>query len=326
MNNLKKIGLSALAGSMVAFSAQAMEMSVSGTAKITYVDEGEGSVGNTDVTGNPYGFDQTIGFNGSGESPLGTVSLMHVANTNGSRSSSLITIDMGDMGKVSLDGGVGNSGAGTIKDMMPRAAGAEQSWDDTDGDAYFIDTPSQGAWGYDNSLMGFDVSVGYAKNGGGGAGDDANTDAGDDSSKSIAVKNTGMLGDGVGFGIGVAEVDSTTSLTQIDSTTAYVTYAMGPTSFAAQWTDIDNPLGVADAESMLYGVSLNINENASVSYNMRDVEIGSAGGVDQEDVGIAASYTMGNMTISAFNNATDNAGGTAGKNDEVTQVTMSFAF
>ena len=161
MNNLKKVGLSALAGSMVAFSAQAMEMSVSGTAKITYVDEGEGSAGNTDVTGNPYGFDQTIGFNGSGDSPIGTVSLMHVANTNGSRSSSLITIDMGDAGKVSLDGGVGNSGAGTIKDMMPRAAGAEQSWDDTDGDKYFIDTPSQSAWGYDNSFMGFDVSLGF---------------------------------------------------------------------------------------------------------------------------------------------------------------------
>jgi outer membrane protein OmpU len=325
MNNLKKVGLSALAGSMVAFSAQAMEMSVSGTAKITYVDEGEGSAGNTDVTGNPYGFDQTIGFNGSGDSPIGTVSLMHVANTNGSRSSSLITIDMGDAGKVSLDGGVGNSGAGTIKDMMPRAAGAEQSWDDTDGDKYFIDTPSQSAWGYDNSFMGFDVSLGYAKNGGGANGDDANVDAGDDSSKSIAVKNAGMV-DGMTFGFGLSEVDSTTSLTQIDSTTAYATYAAGPATFGVQWTDIDNPVGSADAESMLYGVSFNINENASVSYNMRDVEIGDAGSSDQEDTGIAASYTMGNMTISAFNNATDNVGGTAGKNDEVTQVTMSFAF
>ena len=44
MNNLKKIGLTALAGSLVAFSAQALEMSASGSAKIAYVDEGEGSV------------------------------------------------------------------------------------------------------------------------------------------------------------------------------------------------------------------------------------------------------------------------------------------
>jgi len=32
------------------------------------------------------------------------------------------------------------------------------------------------------------------------------------------------------------------------------------------------------------------------------------------------------MTISAFNNASDNVGGTAGKEDEVTQVTLSFSF
>ena len=324
MNNLKKVGLSALAGSMVAFSAQAMEMSVSGTAKITYVDEGEGSAGNTDVTGNPYGFDQTIGFNGSGDSPLGTISLMHVANTNGSRSSSIIKIDMGDAGVISLDGGVGNSGAGTIKDMMPRAAGVEQSWDDTDGDAYFIDTPSQGAWGYDNTFAGFAVSVGYAKNGGGNAGDDANVDAGSESSRSIAVKNSGMV-EGVSFGFGMSEVDSATSTTTVDSTTAYVTYAMGPVTIGVQDTSIDNPIGTADADSMLYGVSFNINENASISYNQRDVDL-SGTGVDQEDTGIGASYTMGNMTISAFNNASSGIGGTEGKEDEVTQVTMSFAF
>ena len=36
MNNLKKIGLSALAGSLVAFSANAVELTVSGTAEVTY--------------------------------------------------------------------------------------------------------------------------------------------------------------------------------------------------------------------------------------------------------------------------------------------------
>ena len=45
-----------------------------------------------------------------------------------------------------------------------------------------------------------------------------------------------------------------------------------------------------------------------------------------EDTGIAASYTMGNMTLSAFNNKANNVGGTADKEDEVTQVTVSFAF
>ena len=40
MNNLKKVGLSALAGSLVAFSANAVEMTVSGTAEVTYTTNG----------------------------------------------------------------------------------------------------------------------------------------------------------------------------------------------------------------------------------------------------------------------------------------------
>jgi len=328
MNNLKKVGLTALAGSMVAFSAQALDMSVSGQAKITYVDEGEGSAGRTDVTGNPYGFDQTLAFNGSGDTALGTVSVMHVYNNaTGAASSSLLTIDMGDAGTVTLDKGVGAAGAGTIKDKMPRAAGAEQSWDDTDGDAYFITTSNSGEWGYSNSIAGLNVSLSYAKNGGGMSGDDANTDAGDDSDKSIAVTTTLM--DGLNVGVGMAETDSTTSLQIKNSSTAFATYAAGPMTFGVQKTVIDDVAGGQDADSMLYGVALNINENASISYNYRDVELGD--GVlttekDQKDTGIAASYTMGNMTVSAFNNKSDDVGGTSGREDEVTQVTLSFAF
>ena len=52
MNNLKKIGLSALAGALVAFSANAVEMSVSGVAEVTYTTSGgDGSA----PTGNPFG-------------------------------------------------------------------------------------------------------------------------------------------------------------------------------------------------------------------------------------------------------------------------------
>ena len=39
MNNLKKIGVSALAGSLVAVAANAGELSVSGSANLTYTNE-----------------------------------------------------------------------------------------------------------------------------------------------------------------------------------------------------------------------------------------------------------------------------------------------
>ena len=50
MNRLRTIGISALAGSLAAFSAQAFEASVSGGAEITISHPGA-----SDVTGNPLG-------------------------------------------------------------------------------------------------------------------------------------------------------------------------------------------------------------------------------------------------------------------------------
>jgi outer membrane protein OmpU len=47
MNNFKKVGLTALAGSLAAISANAAEMSVSGASVLTYTSEDT-----TEVTGN----------------------------------------------------------------------------------------------------------------------------------------------------------------------------------------------------------------------------------------------------------------------------------
>ena len=63
MNNIKKIGLTALAGSLVATSAFAGAMSVSGSAKVTYASNGEESV--TGCT--PFTNSKGITFSGSGE-------------------------------------------------------------------------------------------------------------------------------------------------------------------------------------------------------------------------------------------------------------------
>ena len=60
MNNLKKIGLSALAGSLVAISANAAELSVSGSVELTYTDTG--GTGGNEVTGNSFGANSGIAF------------------------------------------------------------------------------------------------------------------------------------------------------------------------------------------------------------------------------------------------------------------------
>ena len=61
MNNLKKLGLSALAGSLVAVSAQAGEIAVSGSANITY------KTGTANTSSRSLGTDKDVAFTGSGE-------------------------------------------------------------------------------------------------------------------------------------------------------------------------------------------------------------------------------------------------------------------
>ena len=76
MNNLKKVGLSALAGTLAALSAQAGEMTVTGSAEISYTQRD-----NDEITGNPIGMNKNIAFAGSGELDNGwTVSISQGTN------------------------------------------------------------------------------------------------------------------------------------------------------------------------------------------------------------------------------------------------------
>src|SRR5210317_649307 len=63
MNNLKKIGLSALAGSLVAFSANAGEVTVNGSAGM-YLEHINGGAANA---GKSFSMDNQLTFSGGGE-------------------------------------------------------------------------------------------------------------------------------------------------------------------------------------------------------------------------------------------------------------------
>ena len=65
MNKFKKIGLTALAGSLVAVSAQAGELSVSGGVNVTLKSGTASSTTNT--SGRGIGTDKDVAFSGSGE-------------------------------------------------------------------------------------------------------------------------------------------------------------------------------------------------------------------------------------------------------------------
>ena len=328
MNNLKKIGLSALAGSLVAFSANSAELTVSGNAKVSYVTNSGGSdSANDSLTGSPIGFDQFVGFNGSADNDIGTISLYTGLNmANVSKSSSLLTINMGDSGTIGFDGGTASYGLNAHKDMMPRAAGAEQAWDDTAGDAYTSGEATTGSIAYVNTFAGYTMQLVYAKNGGGNTADDSQTNAGDDSDKTIVVKTDSLM-DGLVVGAGHGSIDDATSVTAEQQQMLFATYAVGPVSLGGQIASHNK--GGDDEEITMLGVAFNVNESLSLSWNKREVELGNqevSATTDHTDTGIAASYTMGGMTISAFQNEAQDSGGTAGVDDQRTQVALSFAF
>ena len=106
MNNLKKIGLTALAGSLVTLgSATAGEMSVSGGINTT-LKFGKGS----DNTSRSIGADRDVTFSGSGELDNGTTFSM-TATTNDAHgiSSSTTTITTPSLGSFSLGTGTGSA-------------------------------------------------------------------------------------------------------------------------------------------------------------------------------------------------------------------------
>ena len=290
MTNVKKLGLTALAGSLVATSGFAGALDVTGTAKVTYA-----SLDETEVTGNPYSMSQGMGFSGSGELDNGYTINYTYSATNMALSSSNLKLDMGD--------------------KMPTAG--EQVWDDLDGQANGIASMSTtNTLGYSGSFSGIGVSVAYNKEAG---------VATEGSSKSYALTSSDLI-DGGELGWAHADVSGTSNNNGTDSDTVYVTYTAGSVTMGGQLTKIDKSAANSDVDRTHVAVSMAVNENLSVSLGQSVVEFESSAKDDQEDVGIAISYTMGSMTIVGNSQTEDNSGGTQGTDDSVTELSVAFAF
>ena len=309
MTNLKKLGLTALAGSLVATTSYAGALDVTGAAKVTYVSKDE-----TEVTGNPFSMTRDITFAGSGEMDNGmTISYFQMLSA-GSFSSSGLTLDMGDAGKLTLGNG-SNMGAGisAYKDKMPTAA--EEVYDDLDGEANGIaDMSTSNTIGYATSMMGANVSVAY------------NPDAGSttaESSKSVALDYS--VGDAMLF-VGIGDKAGTNVNNGTDLNTFGITYTAGGATLGAQRSSLDLAAANSDVDRTHLAISFAVNENLSVSTGMSTVEFEDSSKVDQEDSGFSVSYTMGSMTITAAANASDNVGGTSATDDTHKEVGIAFAF
>ena len=326
MTNIKKIGLTALAGSLVATSAFAGAMDVTGSASVKFQSEHE-----TEHTQNNYSMGQTLNFSGSGEMDNGMTISYGYLMTNAALSSSTLKLDMGDMGQLNFNEGSNLSGIGAYRDKMPSAG--EQVWDDMGGEANGHATfPTNGTIGYNGNLGDLvDVSVSYNKNSSStavtaaaGTGDSRTITTNTGSSSSIVI--SGSPADGATVFYGQGEKAGTTKNNGTDMWTAGVTYATGATTFGVQQTAIDSATANADADRLHIAASYQVNDDLAISYGMSTVEFEDATLVDQEDSGFSISYTMGSMSLVGSWLESDNVSGASATDDSHTEIALSFAF
>ena len=300
--NLKKLGLTALAGSLVASSAIAGALDVTGTSKITYASKHD-----TEVTGNPFSMNTTFGFAGSGELDNGGTMSYSYTMANSAFSASNIKLDLGDSGEIAFGNVSSVAGQKKYADVVPTAG--EQVYDDVDTNDYGMadNVSNANMIGYNGSFGGLTISLGWAKDTGG-------------SDSSWAVQYPDLI-DGLTVGFSMGD-DGNSS----DDTSAWLKYTSGAITAAWQRSEVDYVAsGTNDEESNHVGISFAVNDGLTVSAGRQTVDLG-AGKVDETSQGVAASYTVGSLTVAAHSNTTDDVSGTSGSDDSVTEVSVAFAF
>lgn len=336
MNNFKKIGVSALAGSLAMTAAHAAEYSMSGDAIIKYASIDSPTAGGQATNGKGFGVDTDLAFTASGETEQGwTVSFFQAANTHGawSNSSSQVTIGMGSMGTVQFNN-VAGSKANGIDDVMPAAY--NETWD---GLALAGDNPS---WFGSSTGSG---SVDYRIPAQEYAGSTVNASVTLDPNADEAAPTAGGVGttsisglaytlqiaheSGVEVGAGIEEVETgTVGGTDMERSTAYIKYAAGPLSVGFQQAYQDTADGGEDLEAEFWAVAYTAGD-LSVSYGESTYTnhgISATASVDRENESVQVSYTMGSMTLGAAMSETGNAGGTASAKHDEAELSVSFAF
>jgi outer membrane protein OmpU len=318
MNNLKKIGLTALAGSLVATASIGAELSVSGGATL-YMDQPD----NTVVRGNQFYMGDSVTFAGSGEMDNGwTVSVSYeldqaAGDGDGPFDSHSMTIGMGDAGSVTFAGHGGSSAMSALDDKLPTAY--EESWDIVTGaDGSVVNGVSgNGSFMYKSpAISGAQVMVAYIN------ASDAVTD---NSYMDFGITLSPEMVEGLSVGYATGDDESTTG-TVVSDSTMYATYAYGSATVGFQRGNADSNQGTNDVSTTGIAISYQVTDDLAISYGENTVDYESTSKVDQEASGVSISYTMGSMSLSGGMNTVDNIGGTSTADKEGYEFALGFAF
>ena len=311
MNKLTKVGLTALATTLVSSASFAGEMSVSGSAALSYT----GLNTNSDV--NPWAMGDSVKFNGGGDLDNGMTVSVYYELDGGTYDDYNLKLGMGDAGTLSFSGASSSgSGVDKLKDIVPNAYSAV--YEATDGtDSGLIDATGNnqtGQWGYDVTVAGVDLSASYNPRG---------TAAGvkGDAETGYAIVYSGLM-DGLELSAGYFDDGS-----EAENETYGVKYTMGSVTAGYQITNVDyEATASTDQDATHYGITIAVNEDLSVGAGRQEIEFDGAAD-DEVNSGISASYTMGSISIGANMNTMESKNGSATAKDvEATVLNIAFSF
>ena len=315
MNKLTKVGLTALAGTLVSVSANALDLSVTGGASISFAGEEK------QTTGNGWSMNDGVTFTASGEMDNGwNVTVKQIIDSSDGTGGAImdtrqLTIDMGDNGTLTFTGDGGSSVLDAVDDVTPTAN--EEAWADVTGaSAAPGGTGGLNMFHYSNSSLmdGVKLSASYTPSNG-------TTEV--ESSSDYGVEYTGM--DGLTVGLAQGE-DNTSATAGVETTNMYVKYAMDSITIGYQASEDDSETASADIDFSAIGVSYAVSEDMSVSLNSSTHDYEDSTLSDQEALGISISYTMGSMTLTANHNTIDNAAGDSTDDRSGYAMSVGFAF
>jgi len=343
MNNYKKIGLTALAGSLAMVSANAVEYTMSGGLMSVYTTQdnpaaaeainGKGLTTATDLT-----------FNASGELDNGfTVSYMMALDTDTavSNTSSQLTVGMGSLGTLQVNN-KGGSAANAIDDVTPHAY--NETWDglSTVNPSTFGSRTSSGSLDYRipaQELMGLTINASVTIDPNAGVTSATKGDVSATTVKGTAYTASIAHGSGLTIGGGIEQVDDDSGLLLASGTeevTGYAKYSMGGFSAAYQeaYTNTANGTGTtnegADVETSFWGMAYTAGD-FTVSYaestSQTSAVSDTAQTLESELDSLQIAYVVGAMTISGAMSETANPAGTTtvGTYEENT-LAVTFAF
>ena len=319
MNKFKKVGLSALAGSLVAMSAHAADVSMSGGASVGMYQESE-----ADKT--KFYNNDSITFTVTGETDGGititnTIELDASSAHTGGTDNAITTFAMDGLGTITYGRHGASSVVGGWDSIAPTAY--EEVWDAVETAASVANNviggkAGNGLWRYDSpTVSGVTFSASY----------DSTAETGSVSGYSdFGVQIAPEMVDGLSIGFATGEYEETAGV-DMDVETVWVKYAYGPVTVSYQESEEDAATAANSNDSEEWGISYAVSDDLSISYGEHTHNDGlDSSANNQESTGMSISYTMSGVTIAASFNETANADNSSAEDNEGYEVNLSFAF